>query len=378
MSPTSRVILFAAASPLLAAAGTAQVVWPPAFASVRGNAVMNGPFTVAPHLANTSTRWFVVLDASTVPFPVGTVIHRLSLRRDASYPQAYASATGQMVVRMGKAAAAPGALDDVRFWRMFDGPSKAVFNTTPQTPYALPGASAPTGSAPAPFSVVIPFQRPYTWTGGPLAIEISWTPAAGTSTFRLDAVALPRRAGTSRNVASGCTGSNGFEPTHFVLPETTSPGATLQTQLEGARTPVNSLELLAIHALGLPPASPLPLSAIGGVPGCNLRVDPLLTQAVVVGNPSRMFARALSATALPANQGLVGVVLQSQWLCFDTAFATPLPLTASDTQAITLGPVAVPAAPRSVRTWWRYGSALQGHEAGHMVTDDYGPVLLFN
>jgi hypothetical protein len=31
-----------------------------------------------------------------------------------------------------------------------------------------------------------------------------------------------------------------------------------------------------------------------------------------------------------------------------------------------------------VRTWWRYGSAAPGDEAGRMVPDDYGPVLRFN
>jgi hypothetical protein len=76
----------------------------------------------------------------------------------------------------------------------------------------------------------------------------------------------------------------------------------------------------------------------------------------------------------------VGAVLHSQWLCFDTAFGAPLPLTASDVQAITLGPVALPPGPRSARTWWRYGAdpTAQGHEAGRMVPDDYGPVLRFN
>lgn len=376
-----RPLLHAAVASALASLGAAQSVWPPSFASVRGNAVMNAPFTVAPHHATTTTRCCVVLDAATLPFPQGTVLTRLSLRRDGAYPQNYAAASGQLMVRIGRAAAAPGDLADVRFAGLFDGPSEAVYISTPQNPFVLPAATAPTGTGPAPFGVVIPFQANYTWNGGPLAIEMTWTPASGSSAFRVDAIALPRRNGTSRTVASGCTGSNGFAPTHFVLPETTSPGAVLQTQLEGTRTPTTLAETLALHVLGLPPTSPafpLPLSLIGGVPNCHLGVDPLVTQLLAVSNPSRMYARAQSFFPLPAQQSLVGGVLYSQWICFDTAFGTPLPMTASDVQAITLGPIVVPQAPRSVRTWWRYGSSLQGQEAGRMVPDDYGPVLLFN
>jgi hypothetical protein len=363
---------------LVNACAAAQAAWPPAFASVRGNAVMNAPFTVGAHHTSPTTRCCVVLDASTLPFPIGTVLNRITLRRDGAYPQGYASASGQLTVRLGRASAAPGDLNDVRYVRLFEGEPKAVYVSSPQSPYILPAAAPPTGSGPAPFNIAVPFQNSYAWMGGPLAIEIAWTPLAGSSAFRIDAVALPRRNGVSRTIASGCTGSNGFEPTHFVLPETTNPGAILQTQLEGARSPTHPTELLALHVLGTAPGSPMPLSMIGGVPGCSLRVDPLLSQLFVVSNPSRMFARATSSASLPAHAWLVGFVLHSQWLCFDTAFATSVPLTASDVQAITLGPVVLPEAPRVVRTWWRYGSASQGQESFRMVPDDYGPVLLFN
>jgi hypothetical protein len=383
MNAVARCLPSVSALALAVSTCAAQVVWPPGFGSVRGNAVMNAPFTIGPNHTQPTTRWCVVIDAGSLPFPPGTVLSRISFRRDTHYTQGYGASSGQLTVRLAAGSAAPGDLNDVQFGRLLNGLGTAVYASTPQAPFTVPAASAVTGSGPAPFNVVIPFQHNYTWTGGPLAIEILWTPASGTSTFRIDAIALPRRAGSSRTIAGGCTGSNGYEPTHFVLPETTSPGATLQTQLEGSRSPTTPLELIALHVLGVPGNTvgfSVPLAAIGGVPGCYLQVDPVLTQVVTVSNPSRMFARALSATPLPATQTAVGTVLHSQWLCFDTSFGTALPLTASDVQAITLGPVALPAAARSVRTWWRYGAAptSEGQEAGRMVPDDYGPVIRFN
>lgn len=358
-----------------------QWVVPSLFTNIGGNAVMNAPFTVNPGHPTATTRCMVVIDASALPFPVGTVIHRLSLRRDTRYSnQPYASASGLLTVRMGRASAPPDRLDDVRFDRVFDGAPTNVFVNGPQNPLVLPAAAAPGSSVPG-FGVVIPFHINHTWTGGPLAIEFLWTPSSGASQWRVDAVALPRPNGFSRTVATGCTGSNGFEPTHFALPETTNPGSLLTVQMEGARLPTTAVETLAFHVLGVQnqgPLLPMPLSNIGGVPNCYLRVDPLLTLGVPVSNKSLLFSRATSSLALPAQQALAGAVLYSQWICFDTAFGTALPLTASDVQAITLGPVALPPAPRLLRTLWKYGATGEGGEAGRMVPDDYGPVLKFN
>lgn len=381
MSPILRVLV--AAMPLFAACGhvPAQWVWPGVFAGARGNAVMNAPFSLGSGHAHGSTRCTVVIDSASLPFAANTVIHRISLRRDTSYAnQAYGSVSGTLQVRIGHAAAPPDAMNHVRFADVFAGSSILAYYSGPQTPFVLPAASAP-GTTVPPFSVVIPFTNTFRYIGGPIAIEFLWTPAPGTSTWRVDSFALPRPHGVSRTVAAGCTGSNGFEPTHFVLPETTNPGATLTVQLEGARRPTTTLEMIAIHALGLQnngPALPLPLAAFGGVPGCYLRIDPVMSLAVAVDNPSLLFTRARSAIALPPQQALVGAVVYSQWICFDTAFNTPLPLTASDVQAITLGPIATPPAPRTARTLWKYGATGYGDESGRMVPDDYGPVLRFN
>ncbi len=335
-------------APVLGAFATmaeAQYYWPAGHASSAGNAVMNAPFSARPGHPTATTRCMVVIDPSTLPFPVGTQLTRLSLRRDVRYPnQGYASASGTLVVRIGRAVAVPDQLQDVAFMRLWDGMPTIVCNTTPQVPFSIPGASAPGTSVP-PFAIVIPFTQPYTWTGGPLAIDFVWTPLSGSSTFRVDAFATPRVNGTFRPAGAGCRASNGFIPFHYALPETTMPGAVLTVQMEGSRLPPSpgSMESFAIHLLGLQNTTyqgqslPLALSASGGMPGCYLRVSPLLATTVAVSNPSALFARATSRVALPAQASLVGTVLYSQWLMLDGGYSAPMPLIASDAQAITLG-----------------------------------------
>ncbi len=370
----------------LAATSSAQFYWPAGSASTAGNAVMNAPFTSQPGHQTTSTRCVVILDPASLPFPVGTVLNRLSLRRDVSYPnQAYGGATGSLFVRIGRAPSVPDQTHDVRFSRLWEGPPTTVFDAV-STPFVIPAAPAP-GSTVPPFSIVIPFTTNYTWQGGPLAIELLWTPTSGSSAWRIDAFARPRpQSGTFRPAGAGCQGSNGFTPLHYALPETTMPGAVLTVQMEGSRLPPSpgSIERFAFHVLGLQNSTyqgqPLPISLAGsgGLPGCFLRVDPLLTFTVPVSNPSALFARATSNVALPAHPALVGMVLYSQWLMFDTGYNVPLPIIVSDAQAITLGQVAQPAVPHAAMTIWKYGARRFGSDTGNMVPDDYGPALRFN
>jgi len=372
---------------LLVTAMRAQYYWPAGSASTVGNAVMNAPFTAQPGHATTSTRCMVVIDPSSLPFPIGTAIHQISLRRDVLYPnQPYGSFSGTLSMRIGRAVAVPDQIQDVRFSRLWQGVPATVHKPSAQTPFVVPAAGAPGSSVPS-FSVVIPFLQPFTWLGGPLAIDMVWTPSSGSSAWRVDAFAVNRpQNGTGRPAGLGCVGSNGFSPFHYALPETTMPGAILTVQMERAKLPANpgSLENLAFHLVGLQNVSyqsqplPMPLSAVGGPPGCFLRVDPLLSFTVFVTNPSTLFARATGYVSLPPHPALVGAVLYSQWLCPDTGFSVPLPIIASDAQAITLGGILPPPASRTARTIWKYGATGFDNESGRMMPDDYGPILRFN
>jgi len=369
---------------LLLSVATAQFVWPPAYASQAGNAVMNAPFSVTAGHPRPTTRMMVVIGEASLPFPPGTLLTRLSLRRDVAYSgQSYPALTGNLQLRLGRAATPPGGVQDVRFGRLWQDVPTTVF---PTGSFTVPASAAPGASLPA-FQVVIPFARNFLYQGGPLGIDLVFTSTSGNANWRIDAftTASPR-TGVSRAIGEGCAGSNGFYPYHFVLPETTMPGMGMTLQMEGARLPPNptALENFSFHLLGLQDQSyqglPLPLSlaAFGGNPACMLRIDPLITTLVFQSNPSALFARARHAVSLPPHPALVGATLYSQWMVFDGAFAAPLQFAVSDALAITLGQIAAPVSAPRARTIWKYGATGFDIDSGRMVKDEYGPVLQFN
>lgn len=363
----------------------AQFVWPAGYASVAGNAVLNAPFRSAPGGPTATTRCMVVLDASAVPFPVGTTISQVALRRDASYGnQAYGGLQGSLRVRVGRAIAAPDAIQDVRFARLWQGTPTLVFDA-PNNTFTLPAASAPTGG-PAPFQVVVPFQTPFVWQGGPFAIEFLFTPASGSSLWRVDGFAAPRSSGSYRAVGSGCAGSAGYRGQQYVLTDTAVPGGQLQVVVEGAVRPTapGTLQDLALHLLGASSSSaggvPLPIDLgplLGAPAGCLLRNDVLSSQTVTLSNPSLLFGRATNQIAVPATASIAGAQVYSQWLLFDLGLASAFPATVSDSIEITVGPFVAASGPRRARTIWKYGATGYDIDSGQMSEGDYGPVLRF-
>ena len=166
----------------------------------------------------------------------------------------------------------------------------------------------------------------------------------------------------------------------FVLPGLDAFGWQGQRRSTNTRAGSNCATTACRRGSSLPQGQPLPynLSGVGAPATCVLRVDPLINTFVVVSNPSALFTRAAAPLALPPHPLLVGAILYSQWLCFDSGVATPLAVTVSDAQAITLGSIAMPPMPHAARTIWKYGAIGLGNDHGRMVPDDYGPILRFN
>ncbi len=379
-------LLVVASVGLVAPSALAQLVWPAAYATAPGNAVMNAPFSAYTGQPTGATRCMVIIDPSSLPFPVGTVLTRLSLRRDRTYAsQGYGAFTGSLSVRLGRAIVAPDGVQDVRFGRLWDGNATQVFNAAGSS-FVLPVAPAPGAGLP-PFNVVIPFTTNFTWQGGPLAVDLLWTPSSGSSVWRLDAFATPRGNGTFRTLGPGCAGSNGFTPFHYALPETTLPGSMLTLQMEGAVRPPTpgTLQDVSLHLIGLSGTTymglplPLNLATVLGMPaGCFLRTDVLLSTLVPVTNSSALFGRSQVQIALPSTPAFAGAQLYSQWLLFDLGVNAPFQATVSDGIEITLGQVPPPAAPRRARTLWKYGATGFDIDSGRMAADEYAPVMRFN
>lgn len=367
---------------VLAGVLPAQFVWPAAAAGQSGNAVCNAPFTTLAGQPTSGSRLMVILDSAAVPFPIGTVVNQLALRRDVAYlGQSYASFSGSLLVRMGRALLPPAQVQDVRFARLWDGAPTTVF---PTGAFTVPAASP--GGAPPPFALVIPFSRSFTYQGGPLAVDITFTAGSTPTMFRLDGIASAApEPGTFASVGGGCQGSNGFTPYHFALPETTMPGAVLTFELAGARLPPSptAIENFCFHLLGLQNStyqgSPLPLSlgAYGAPAACQLRIDPVANVLVFMSNPSALFARARNTAMMPPAAWLVGTPIYSQWVCFDTGLGMPLPAIVSDAQRVVLGQVAPPPPPHAARSIWKYGATGLDIDSGRMVLHDYAPVMRF-
>lgn len=389
MTPFFRALRAAVVLGTTTATSVAQLVWPAAYSTAPGNAVLNAPFTVGSGHPTTSTKFMVVIDPATLPFGTGTVLSQLSMRRDASYTTTpYAASTGALRVRIGRTLVGPDLVQDVRFHRLWDGVPTQVFNATSSTPFTVPAGPAPGASLP-PFNLVIPFTTTFTWSGGPLGIEITWTPTSGSSAWRLDGFMVPESTpGTFRTLGPGCPGSHGFSAFQYALPETNRPGTLLTIQAEGGvRGTTPSLQDWAVHTIGLSNTLwgtiPLPVDLQGplGMPaGCLLRVDPLVITPVPVTNPSVLFTRAVVQYVMPNQPHIAGGQLYSQWVFLDLGINAPFQGTISDGIEITLGSLAPPAAPRTARTIWKYGAqpTVNETDSGRMVPTGYGPILKFN
>ena len=90
----------------------------------------------------------------------------------------------------------------------------------------------------------------------------------------------------------------------------------------------------AILALGYRTATPLPLEALGGLPGSQLYVTPVITP-LVFANPAGIADYALPIPYVP---GLVGAEFAGQWLAFDVSLPYALPIVHSAALAIEILP----------------------------------------
>ncbi len=138
-------------------------------------------------------------------------------------------------------------------------------------------------------------------------------------------------------VGFGCLSSLGRVPAAFTNHAPTIGNANFQ--IEGTGFPAGSIGLAV---LGTNPgwvSIPIPGTPVG----CLLHTDPLVTATVLVGTGNQQATHAIGASghcwfdlAIPANAGLVGTVIGSQFVVLDAGLIDPLPFVFSNGLRITL------------------------------------------
>ncbi len=309
-------------------------------------------------------RSLTLCAASTLPFSASARLRGVAWRRDASHGATYAGATGHLVVSIGTVVSA--AHPTVTFRRLFREPPTVVHDG----PIQLPAASPPGGGA-APFSVVVPFGTPWTYTGGDLGVDVSFQGVAA-GVWRRDAVRLGDVIpGTVTPLGIGCWTTGGYAPLHWVDATTAVPGATMRVHLEGG--PLRPHSLAAAHMLGSGAATyhgvPLPIDVgmLGFPPGCLLRTDVLVNLVAPPADYSTLYSRAQIGMPVPNRPTFVGLRLSGQWLVLDLAQTTPIQAVLSSAETWTLG-----SAPASAPTF--YGRTIWIHGRSRDVPDSGGQI----
>lgn len=269
--------------------------------------------TGVPGLGPTGTRQYVI-GASHLQGLLGREILALALRRDANWQEPSPAATATLVVRIGHAARAPSAVA-TDFAINLPQPIE-VFRGSVAVRASNAGSSPPGWAAPE--LLEVPFNAPFVYAGGDLAIEIdgqAMTPAG--SWWPVDAVE-DLVAGTVTNEGQACgprAGTMGVTATasqHGLV-----PGGTAVFDFDAQ---AGNLALLLVGVATHP--DPIDLGVLGA-PGCMLRVDffaALPCPVVATGQPA-LGDMAWARIALPSQSTLLGGQLVAQWLEFGNPVA---------------------------------------------------------
>lgn len=378
------VVTAALAIGLLAPAGGAQssVVWPSQYANRRGEEAMNTPFSVSAGHPTAKARSMTVMVGSSLPFGPGSVINKVAFRRDHKHLSTTYSGNsgGSLRVDVGPTFRDGNDMGS-SFWDNWSERPTTVFVGDFKLPHA-----APPSSGVAPFALAIPFQVPWTYPGGNMAIDLLYEFPNRPSVWRRDAMAAPAQVnGTYVDLGGGCRGSNGLVPHGYPYVDTAVPGSTMILSLYGTVPPRNpsAPENLAVNWLGSNTSSwgpvPLPfdLGNLGFPWGCVLKTDIVSLQVARAVNPSTLYGRAYAVWPLPNEWSLVGLTLFTQWAIPDSALSAAQKFTLSNAQAIKLG-TQDPMPRRFIgRTAWLQGATGAVQDGGRTSREEFVPITEF-
>jgi hypothetical protein len=261
-----------------------------------------------PGPAHSALRIQVIVGASELTPIIGKSLTGLWLRRDTSWEEALPAASGQVAVRIGHAARSP-ALAEPDFAANLPTPL-LVFDGA----LAVPAAPAVTEGSVAwsiDQTVRVPFQSPFVYSGGDLAIEFERTGTA--STFWPADGTEDTVSGTVLAVGTTCGPRASMQRTADVGPRGLVLGRTATFHLVG--TPMAPAWLMIGAGLR---AAPIDLTAFGA-PGCILHAQPMTTLPTFLSSIGDGFAgHGLTNVDvhLPSDPNLGGAILGAQFLEF--------------------------------------------------------------
>ncbi|MCR9247433.1 MAG: hypothetical protein NXI31_20575 [bacterium] len=351
---------------ILAVGSAAQsFVWPAGYANAAGNSAQEMPFSVSANHAPLGSRSTVLMTAQSLVPLVNRTITSIAFRRDRQNTGNYPAIAGAVEVHMGPV---PSGLQTRR-------PHRDVFSSPPtrvvKGNLTVPPAQYTAGVSP--FTLVIPFDEPYTYTGGDLGIDILFTTSTP-ATWRRDAVWVdPGTEGRIATLGAGVLGSNGVAPSASIEAGSFYPGGALISRVEGLPTPAGQL---VVQYLGQK-SNPFPLQGFGFPVGTELHVLPYLNLSLFSSDRSANFSRALTALSLPSTPALSGTTFAMQWAALDLGLPAAIPLNVTNGLEVTIG---LPPAQTSDwgRTLWARGNNQVGVDLSTSIGPvDYVPVIEF-
>jgi hypothetical protein len=270
---------------------------------------LEGPSSFGvPGVSHSALRIQIVIGASELTPVAGRSLTGLWLRRDTSWEDALPTARGALTVRIGAAAHGPDVAQ----------PSFAANLPTSTLVYdgelRAPAAGAVTEgntSWSADQTVRIPFQTPFVYGGGDLAIEFTRTGTA--ATFWPSDATEDTAAGNVVSVGTTCGPLASMQQTAHAGPRGLVLGRTASFLVVG--TPSSPAWLMVGAALR---AVPIDLTAFGA-PGCVLHAQPWVTLPTFLSNANDGFAGNGLANVdvhLPTDPNLGGAILGTQFLEF--------------------------------------------------------------
>lgn len=254
-------------------------------------------------------RQLTLLDGPILGLAPGRILHGVAFRRDAA-DETFSGGTANLTVRLSHAATGSGTAS-AHFDDNHGMDVTTVFRGTVELP-ASPPAPGPDVAWSSTNVVHVPFQLPFVYRGGTLALEVLGAPdpQSNASWWPADAVWQPT-GGHVESVGAGCGPWGGPEGEWaFVSPTGLVVGGTASFSALGEP---GALALLVIAGKARPDV--LDLRSLGA-PGCFAHLEHEIGSCgTLFGPPLRpqVPGNAVVELHVPAMPGLVGVSFASQW-----------------------------------------------------------------